>query len=235
MFNKIFQNNKGTSIIEFTIVVFPLLFLINALWAMHSLHDMKRNVYGAMYNVLNRTNIQPFTYDSDDQFAPWPVGTVNQFVLTSIRDNLTAALQVGSSLYNLAPTVPNCRVILQYLDVDVTSSTPSIRGTATGTYTLVSNPDVTTSSVPVDQLIVTEAQNFAAYMTGKKVNAEESRVLLDADTLPQFGNLDGLPVNPIYLPYAPFFVWACEGDANIMFNLVPFSSFEFFGTYAVKR
>ncbi len=224
-------NEAGVSVIEFAVGIILLISIINGLWAMHSLHDMKRNIYSALYNAFTQSNIRPFTLDANDQFAPWPSLIVNQFLLTEVNTNIINATTAGSQLSAIAP-VSNCRAVIGYLDVGISGAKA---GMGLGTFTISSDPDVMASNAPVDQLIDTAANNYANEMNDKKINAEESRILLDADTLPTLGGNAGLPVTAIYLPYAPFFAWACEGKASILFNLVPFQNFAHSGVFNILR
>ncbi len=229
------KNQSGTSIIEMSLSVVFLFSLIGGFWAMHSLQDMKRNIYSSLYRVFNDLNLKPFTVDSNDQIAPWTQSTVNAGLLDSLNNplssnSLTQTASVGSSLFNNATV--NCRIVVGYLDVN--TSGPNA-GKATGTYFLVSDPLVSASTHLADPLITVAASDYASYMTNKKVNAEEARVLLDADTLPQFGGLAGQGPVPIYLQYAPFFVWGCTGQVGLLFDLIPFKSFSMSGIFNIYR
>jgi len=237
-----FSKDSGIAFLELSLSILLLLSLIGGVWALHSLGDMKKNIAGAIYRAFNTSTIQPFTTDALGNLVKWDAGNVAVNVITPIKDNIKQSLQAGSSLFQLSswaslpPLTYPCELSIAYLDIDTTHSGENERGKVVNIGAITIVPPLS-SGTPLATAMLSTANAYAADMLGKKINSEETRVLMDPDTLPQFALLGSQPPVPqsYYFQWAPFFVWGCDGDVGMIFNMIPFKNFSWTGVFVPKR
>ena len=247
---KMVTKERGVAYIEGLLSVAVLLIVISGFWTIHTLHDFKRNIYSAAFNVLTNTEIKPFSTDSAGNFVLWgdpsaqgldPILGDESLGYSSLQSKMVAQIKENSKISNFTDAI-SCKVAIGYLDLmrpgGPNNPLPAQWGECCDTTVserIVHPITIESSTSQIDVTIREAANSYATKMRGRKINFLESLVLLDADTLPEFGQINKVDPKSIFMRWAPFLLWSCEGELRLIFGAVPFGSVRWSGVVVPKR
>jgi len=234
--------DRGIAVVESILTLILLLSVLSGLWAIHAFEDMKRNIIAASYRALNDPKLVPFSTNPQGDFVTWGDPTATGIdPLPAIRQNILDDLQAGSSLFSMATNI-SCDVAIAYLNIQVPESAssppPSKWGTCCedigGSLRTVHPSTIETPATTLHTEMLNKVNAYVSSMTGLVVNSRETLLLLDADATNQYAITTTVPTD-IYLQWAPYFVWACEGNSSMLLGILPFNAFRWSGVVVPKR
>lgn len=257
---KYFKSNRGVAFVEGALGLVLLLAVVSGFWGLHSLNDMRRNIAAAAFGILADPNLVPFSVDAAGNTVRWgdPGDTGFDFVLgldavtnapvsglSSLESSLVTQLDDSSKIFTMASNT-SCKVAIGYLNILVPGGPSTPPANTWGNCCETAPPvgplprtihpaSIDTGITPIEMAMKNRADQYVSSLTGSRVNSQETLVLLDADSLPQFGSTTSTQPTPIYFPWAPFYLWGCEGDIALLFGLVPFNTFRWTGIVVPKR
>ncbi|MCB9029973.1 MAG: hypothetical protein H6619_02900 [Deltaproteobacteria bacterium] len=223
------RQDSANVLVELVVVVVVLYAVFNAIFAFHTMLEIRRDINAAYFAAFNSKKYDLFTTNQAGDIVPWSTTSTpdaNTGILNSVNNWLGSNLGFGSNLFQNTSDI-TCQTAICYLNVNTTSGSPNIGWVIDTPAFDICTPDISSPGTDAHlNLMKAQAANYQGRMVDmhRPINPIESEYVLDPNN-----TANSIQV---VLDYAPFFVWACTGEIRI---LLWTQTFEQSGVYVPKR